>query len=150
MSTMFDKASFQRIRDRASRLQPDSQRLWGTLTVSKMLAHCSKSLETAVGDMRPSRMFIGRIIGFLIKGLAIHNDRPMRRNTPTDPALLSPVEPDFAAQHAAFLALMERFHLGGPSGCTQHPHSFFGRLTPEEWGILMYKHIDHHLRQFGV
>jgi len=38
----------------------------------------------------------------------------------------------------------------GPAGCTAHPHSFFGRLKPEEWATLMYKHLDHHLRQFGV
>ena len=39
---------------------------------------------------------------------------------------------------------------GGPGVCTNHPHSFFGRLVPEEWAVLMYKHLDHHLRQFGV
>jgi hypothetical protein len=46
--------------------------------------------------------------------------------------------------------LIDRFVASGPAGCTNHPHSFFGRLTPEEWAILMYKHLDHHLRQFGV
>jgi len=46
--------------------------------------------------------------------------------------------------------LIDRFAAGGPAGCTQHPHSFFGPLTPDEWAILMYKHLDHHLRQFGV
>jgi len=40
--------------------------------------------------------------------------------------------------------------VAGPAGCTKHPHSFFGKLTPEEWAILSYKHLDHHLRQFGV
>jgi transposase InsO family protein len=43
-----------------------------------------------------------------------------------------------------------RFARLGPEGCTKHPHSFFGRLTPQEWAMLMYKHVDHHLRQFGV
>jgi len=36
------------------------------------------------------------------------------------------------------------------SGCVAHPHSFFGRMTPDEWAVLMYKHVDHHLRQFGA
>lgn len=44
----------------------------------------------------------------------------------------------------------DRFAAAGPKGCTTHPHTFFGRLTPEEWATLMYKHLDHHLRQFGV
>jgi len=47
-------------------------------------------------------------------------------------------------------ALLERFFENGPRGCTKHPHAFFGQLTPEEWARLMYKHLDHHLRQFGV
>jgi Protein of unknown function (DUF1569) len=46
--------------------------------------------------------------------------------------------------------LVDRFCQAGAPGCTSHPHSFFGHLTPEEWAILTYKHLDHHLRQFGV
>jgi LPS sulfotransferase NodH len=46
--------------------------------------------------------------------------------------------------------LVNRFVAAGANGCTNHPHSFFGQLTPDEWAILMYKHLDHHLRQFGV
>jgi hypothetical protein len=26
----------------------------------------------------------------------------------------------------------------------------FGKLTASEWNIMMYKHLDHHLTQFGV
>jgi len=46
--------------------------------------------------------------------------------------------------------LVDRFASAGKAGCTTHPHTFFGRMTADEWGILMYKHIDHHLQQFGV
>ncbi len=46
--------------------------------------------------------------------------------------------------------LIDKFAAGGAAGCTKNPHSFFGKMTPEEWAILMYKHLDHHLRQFGV
>ena len=47
-------------------------------------------------------------------------------------------------------ALVERFSKGGRAGCTTHPHPFFGALTPDDWGVLTYKHLDHHLRQFGL
>jgi hypothetical protein len=47
-------------------------------------------------------------------------------------------------------ASIERFAAGGPGVCTTHPHFFFGRLTPMEWSVLMYQHLDHHLRQFQV
>jgi hypothetical protein len=46
--------------------------------------------------------------------------------------------------------LIDRFAAAGPAGCTAHPHAFFGSLAPDQWAILMYKHLDHHLRQFGA
>jgi hypothetical protein len=45
---------------------------------------------------------------------------------------------------------IDRFASGGSGICTKHPHFFFGPLTPVEWAVLMYQHLDHHLRQFGV
>jgi LPS sulfotransferase NodH len=59
-------------------------------------------------------------------------------------------ERDLEAERRRLLDLVERFAAAGPAGCTTHPHSFFGRLTPREWAVLMYKHLDHHLRQFGA
>ena len=59
-------------------------------------------------------------------------------------------EPDFAAERKRLSAVVERFATAGPSACTTHPHTFFGHLTADEWARLMYKHIDHHLKQFGV
>ena len=31
-----------------------------------------------------------------------------------------------------------------------NPHPAFGYFTREQWGQMQYKHLDHHLRQFGV
>jgi hypothetical protein len=59
-------------------------------------------------------------------------------------------ECDLAAERERIYALIDRFAKGGPQSCTTHPHVFFGRLTPNEWAALMYKHLDHHLRQFGA
>ena len=59
-------------------------------------------------------------------------------------------QPDFEAAREDLLIAVDRFATGGPAACTQHPHAFFGPLTPNEWAILMYKHADHHLRQFGA
>jgi hypothetical protein len=46
--------------------------------------------------------------------------------------------------------LIDKFAAGGEAACTKNPHGFFGKMRAEEWAILMYKHLDHHLRQFGV
>jgi transposase InsO family protein len=59
-------------------------------------------------------------------------------------------ERDFSKERERLSKLLHKFAEGGPAGCTTNPHSFLGKMTPEEWAILAYKHIDHHLRQFGV
>ena len=84
------------------------------------------------------------------EAMALRNDEPMRRNSPTVKGLVVQDERDLGMERERLLALIDRFAAAGPAGCTKHPHSFFGRLTPDEWAILMYKHLDHHLRQFGV
>lgn len=30
------------------------------------------------------------------------------------------------------------------------PSRVFGRISGRSWGVLQHKHLDHHLRQFGV
>ena len=56
---------------------------------------------------------------------------------------------DLAREKDRLTAIIDRFAAGGPAVCTPQPHAFFGKLTPQEWAILMYKHLDHHLRQFS-
>ena len=74
----------------------------------------------------------------------------MRQNSPTAPALLVKDDPDFETERARLDGLIDRFATGGAAACTTHPHAFFGKLTPDQWSILVYKHLDHHLRQFGA
>jgi hypothetical protein len=150
MKNLFEAATVEEVKERLARLRPDSGRQWGTMNAAQAIAHCSAGLELAVGDRLPPRKLLGRIIGGLVKPLALGNDEPMRRNTPTVKDLVVKDERDLEMERKRLSALIDRFAAAGPGGCTPHPHSFFGRLTPQEWAILMYKHLDHHLRQFGV
>ena len=150
MRNLFDVARVEEVKQRIARLRPDSERQWGTMNASQMVEPCSRGLELALGDRLPPRLFFGTIVGWLIKPLALGNDKPMRRNSPTVEGLLVEDERDLGKEQERLRELIDRFVASGPAGCTNHPHSFFGRLTPEEWAILMYKHLDHHLRQFGV
>jgi len=103
-----------------------------------------------MGYVRPPRMLIGRIMGPLVKPLALLENAEMRRNVPTSQALMVSVnERDFAKERTRLTELISSFAAAGSGGCTKHPHFFFGKLGPEQWAILMYKHLDHHLRQFG-
>jgi Protein of unknown function (DUF1569). len=150
MKNLYEPATLAEVKERLRRLRPDGVRQWGTMNAAQAVAHCAGGLEMALGDRTPPRVPIGRLLGWMIKPLALGNDKPMRQNTPTVPEIVVTDERDLAVERQRLDQLIDRFVAASPSGLTTHPHSFFGRLTPEEWAVLMYKHLDHHLRQFGV
>jgi hypothetical protein len=150
MNNLFEQATAKEITERIGRLCATSQRQWGKMTAPQAMAHCSAGMEWAVGDKVEPRMFLGRIVGPLVKSQLLKDEKPMGRNAPTAKSLVVNDDRDLGKECARLSALVERFCAGGPAGCTKSPHTFFGQLTPEEWARLMYKHVDHHLRQFGV
>jgi hypothetical protein len=107
-------------------------------------------MESATGDDKPPRQMIGRVLGPIAKAMVINKERPFGKNSPTAPNLVISDQRQFDAEKQRLLQIIDRFVDGGPQACTDHPHQFFGKLTPDEWGRLMYKHLDHHLRQFGA
>jgi hypothetical protein len=150
MRSIFDPNASLEIKERLAQLQPDSERQWGKMNPAQAVAHCCKGMEQALGDVLPPRLLIGRLIGGFIRSKALTDDAPMRRNSPTVPGFEVLDKRDLAAERTRLNGFIDRVIVAGPAGCTAHPHSFFGRLTPEQWGILIYKHLDHHLRQFGA
>lgn len=150
MKNLFEPARVEEVKSRTARLTPDSQRQWGVMTAAQAMAHCSASMQWALGDTVPPRMLMVRVIGQIIKPMVLGNDEPIRRNAKTAKTLLVQDERNLDAERERLCGLIDRFFSAGQEGCTKHPHSFFGRLTPEQWAILMYKHLDHHLRQFGA
>jgi len=150
MKTLFEPAAQQEVKLRLAQLSPDSPRLWGKMNPAQAVAHCSLGFELAVGDRVPPRMFIGRIIGFIVKPMALKTDQALRRNSPTVTGLVVQDDRDFIKERERLYMMIDRFTSVGPQGRTAATHSFFGPMTPQEWGILMYKHLDHHLRQFGA
>jgi len=150
MRNLYRSSDAQQIIERLAHLKSDSPRQWGSMSASQAVAHCAKSLDWAVGDRVPPRMFFAGILGRIIKPMVLGDDAPFRRDSPTAKDLIIHGQPDLPTERKRLLDLIDRFIAAGPTGCTTNPHSFFGRLTPDEWAILMYKHLDHHLRQFGV
>ncbi|HEY5061222.1 MAG TPA: DUF1569 domain-containing protein [Gemmatimonadaceae bacterium] len=150
MKNLFEAATVTEMKERIGRLRQNSERLWGTMNAAQAVAHCSAGVELALGDSLPPRLLLGRIIGRIVKPMALGDDQPMRRNSPTVKGMVVADKRDLAIERTRLCGLIDRFAAAGPAGCTKHPHSFFGPLTPQEWAILMYKHLDHHVRQFGA
>ncbi len=149
MHTLFDPADRDAIAQRLKGLQPASPRQWGKMDAAQMLTHCSVALEVACGDRRKTQRLLGRIVAPFVKS-SLLGDKPFMRNAPTDPEYRIADERDFEREKVRLSALVDRFCTRGPASAEGLVHSFFGRLTGEEWGRLMYKHLDHHLQQFGA
>jgi hypothetical protein len=151
LKNLFDAMAANQIKTRLGKLETRSERQWGKMTAPQMLAHCSLSMQWAVGEVVPDKLALSaRLMGRVIKPLVFRNEDPLRRNSPTAKGLIVADQRDLDKERERLSKLVDRFASGGPAACTKNPHSFFGTMTPEEWAALMYKHLDHHLRQFGV
>lgn len=149
MKTLFKKEDVNEILNRVNKLSPGSQRLWGKMNVNQMLAHSSIAMEAAIGSKYFPQLFMGKLIGRFFKSFAV-GERPIRKNSPTNPGFIFVDTKEFEKEKQNLLNQINIFHQGGEAKCTSNPHSFFGKLTPAEWSVLQYKHLDHHLSQFGV
>lgn len=150
MQSLFDETSYNEIISRINKLTPESTREWGKMNVTQMLAHLSQAFRTASGELRLKPVLIGKIFGSWAKKKYILSDGELSKNSPTDKSFIIKGEPDFETEKKTLIALIKKFSEGGINGVSDDAHPFFGKLTPNEWDRLMYKHIDHHLRQFGV
>ena len=150
MKSLFNAADNRDILARISRLSPDTRPLWGKMNVTQMVAHCQVPMQVALGERKLKRGLIGLLFGGMAKRRMV-GEIPFRRNLPTDPNYIIPDDGrDFALEQERLMELVERFAKSGPAGLTKEAHPFFGKMTVEEWDILSWKHLDHHLRQFGV
>jgi len=119
------------------------------MSVAQMLAHCSRAMEAGTGDLPLKQALIGRIFSPFVRS-SLLGEKPFGRNSPTDPHFVIRDEKDFAKEKAHLTALIARFCQSGPAEAGKHKHSFLGRISGEDWGVVMHKHLDHHLRQFGA
>ncbi|MBL8209304.1 MAG: DUF1569 domain-containing protein [Bryobacterales bacterium] len=150
MKSLFQESAAAEITARVAALRAESVRQWGRMSPGQAAAHCAAAMEMATGDKKLPRVWFGYLFGGIAKGMVLGNDRPMKKNAPTARELRFDDSRNVEAEKKRLTELVARFAKGGAAGCTTHPHPFFGALTPEEWAELTYKHLDHHLRQFGV
>jgi len=149
MKSLYEKQACEELLNRIDQLSPESKAIWGKMNVVQMLAHSSAGLEMATGKLNIDRVFMGKLIGGFLKSF-YSNDKPFNKNSPTAKELVKADANDFEKEKNNLKKILQEFSDGGVEKCTTHPHPFFGKLKAEDWGIGIYKHTDHHLRQFGV
>lgn len=147
IKNLFDPAVKQEIINRINQLSPASKAQWGKMNVAQMLAHLQLPIKIAYGTHQPKGSFLLRLIGPLFKS-KLWDEQPYKHSLPTDPTfVMTGSEKEFEKEKAALLDLVTRFSEATIVG---EKHPIFGKLTKENWSKATWKHIDHHLRQFGV
>ncbi|MEO7660175.1 MAG: DUF1569 domain-containing protein [Pyrinomonadaceae bacterium] len=149
MKTIFATETHGELLGRLGKLTPDTERQWGKMLASQMMEHTARALDYATGRKPMKQMFLGKAIGWIFKGKFL-GEEPFAKNAPTGPMLIIKDEPDFEATRERLSELITAFHNLGESGTNGNIHGFFGKLTGKQWGETQYKHVDHHLRQFGL
>ena len=149
MKNLFDKEAYAEVTSRIGKLSPDTKGLWGKMEVAQMMAHCKEAFKVPLSDYKYPRIFMGIMMGWMMKA-KLYNESPWGKNLPTAPNFKITGARDFGTERKELNELIFEFHSAGASNVGKFPHPFFGKLTPEQWGKGMYKHLDHHLTQFGV
>ena len=149
MNNLFDKDVYTEISNRINSLTPESQRQWGKMNVAQMLAHCKEAFKVPLSKVKMPRMFIGLLIGWAFKK-KLYNDEPWKKKLPTAPNFIIKNERDFETEKQELTGLINQFHNSGPDKVGRFPHPMFGTLTTRQWGKSMYKHLNHHLKQFNA
>jgi hypothetical protein len=149
MESLFNKTVTDEIIERINKLSPDSQKKWGKMSVSQMLAHCNEPFRQAFGEMKLKRTIPGILFGGIVKKKVL-GDKPFKEGLPTDKEFIIKDDRNFEEEKNKLIENYKRFSEGKGNNLTSDPHPFFGKMSVEDWDLLFYKHIDHHLRQFGA
>lgn len=147
MPMLHDVRFREEVKRRVRALTPQTGRQWGKMSVDQMLWHVNCGLENALGRYPIAAIKIP-VPKFLLKFIVLN--LPWRKgNTPTAPELLASASHDFEHERSRMLVLLDDFGAVSIDGRWEDS-ALLGPLTGREWSRLQGKHVDHHLRQFGV
>ncbi len=148
MGTLFDAQDRRRIMDRIERLAPNRQPQWGRFTAPEMVCHVSTGLRQGLGEAELGPP-VGPMRRWPLNWLLIHVVPWPKGKAAAPPEMLARKPTTWGMDLSGLRDLIERFGARGAGGVW--PESkVFGRISGRSWGVLQHKHLDHHLRQFGV
>jgi hypothetical protein len=150
MHDIFDEAVTAALVTRVRALTPASQPRWGRMNVAQMLAHCSVAYDMVYDPAAPRPGLIVRWVLRTFVKPKLLEDKPFPKNAPTSgPFKVSPQQ-DFEVERDRLIAYLERTQAEGGAAFDGRENASFGPLSRAEWSQLFYKHLNHHLKQFGV
>ena len=150
MKNVFEKNVVDELIGRINKLTPSTKQLWGKMSVSQMLAHCNVTYEMVYENIHPKpNPLVKLMLKFFVKNSVV-NEVPYKKNLKTAPQFLISNERDFELEKNRLINYIKRTFELGASHFDNKESNSFGRLSIPEWNNMFYKHLDHHLNQFGV
>lgn len=137
------------ILDRLAALTPGHARLWGRMRPEQLLPHLASGLRLALGERKLNGTPPGGVLGAVKRRLAIHILPWPKGKIESPPGAFSTPSLGWEQDRQVVTELIERFAVTPPDKLADI-HPSFGRMTGRDWDVLQYRHLDHHLRQFGV
>lgn len=146
MKSIFEEDTYNRLLNRINNLNENSERQWGKMTVGQMAWHCQFPLQWAIENKNKGN---GNFFVRLLFKKSMYNDKSWRKNLPTFSNLKTQENKNINTEKEKLKQLTIEFHVC-KTRTEWNPHELFGKLTHEQWGQMQYKHLNHHLTQFGV
>lgn len=150
MKSLFNPKDNTDIINRIEQLTPITLSQWGKMTVSQMLKHCQQPIKVAQGTLKLKSNWL--ISFFFAKSAKkqLTDSQPLKKDLPTSKEFIINYEPNFEEAKKGLIELVTKFSEEGEAVIKVTKHPFFGEMTLKEWDALQWKHLDHHLKQFGV
>ena len=150
LPNIFSKEVSDSIIARINQLNPNSQAKWGKMNVAQMLAHCNVTYELVYENKHPKKTgFVKLMLKAFVKPLVV-NEAPYKSNSRTAPEFLIVNERVFENEKKRLIDFLEKTQKLGTSEFEGKESNSFGKLNSSEWNNMFYKHLNHHLTQFGV
>ncbi len=150
MKNIFDTKETEAVIDRINNLSPTTRPLWGKMSADQMLAHCNVTYEMAFEDKhKKPNGFTKFMLKLFVKSTVV-GDKPYKKNSRTAPQFLITNARNFVEEKARLTDYLKKAQSLGEAYFDDKESHSFGKLTKQEWNMMFYKHLDHHLSQFGV
>ncbi|WP_125723668.1 DUF1569 domain-containing protein [Flavobacterium ustbae] len=150
MQNVFLKEDCDQFVNRINQLKPDSQPLWGKMSVDQMLAHCNVTYEMAYDNIHPKPNAFMRFLLKVLAKKAVVGDVPYSKNIKTAPQFIIKGDRDFDLEKSRLINYVTKTQRLGENEFEGKESLSFGKLSIKEWNNMFAKHLDHHFSQFGV
>jgi hypothetical protein len=149
MKSLFEESVYNEVIDRLAKLKSETPRQWGKMDATLMVKHCNLVLSSSLGTAPRKRALMSYLFRKMAKKQYVYKSI-YKKNGYTAPAFIVTSANELNSERTSLIQSIDQFRKAGEKAYENRLHAFFGRLTAEEWGMLQYNHLNHHLTQFGL